>query len=223
LAQPLRRQPPDGQQIAFMGRTVNTNYRAYLISANATNLRELVPGAEAGYDPGWSPDGKSIIVTLSDPFYAGYSGQGHSGISIVDITSGKVSKLPSSDDYFSPRWSPDGKYIAVITRDSEKLVLFDNATRQWSDLTSPPTGPIGFPSWSHDSQYLYFDTTFTDDPGFSRIRISDRKLEKVLSLKGMHRFRAEFGPWSGLAPDDSPLLARDISSQEIYSLDWEAP
>ena len=32
---------------------------------------------------------------------------------------------------------------------------------------------------------------------------------------------ANFGPWGGLTPDDSPLVSRDISSQEIYALDWE--
>jgi hypothetical protein len=26
-----------------------------------------------------------------------------------------------------------------------------------------------------------------------------------------------------LAPDDSPILLRDIGSQEIYALDWDAP
>jgi hypothetical protein len=29
--------------------------------------------------------------------------------------------------------------------------------------------------------------------------------------------------WTGLAPDDSPLALRDIGTQEIYALDWEAP
>jgi len=29
--------------------------------------------------------------------------------------------------------------------------------------------------------------------------------------------------WSGLAPDDSPLVLRDTSVQEIYALEWEAP
>jgi hypothetical protein len=32
-----------------------------------------------------------------------------------------------------------------------------------------------------------------------------------------------FGNWTGLAPDDSPLALRDIGTQEIYALDWEAP
>jgi hypothetical protein len=29
--------------------------------------------------------------------------------------------------------------------------------------------------------------------------------------------------WTGLAPDDSPLLIRDASSHEIYAMDWQAP
>jgi hypothetical protein len=31
------------------------------------------------------------------------------------------------------------------------------------------------------------------------------------------------GPWLGLASDDSPLIARDISTFEIYALDMEWP
>jgi len=29
--------------------------------------------------------------------------------------------------------------------------------------------------------------------------------------------------WFGLAPDDSPLVARDIGSQEIYALEMQWP
>jgi hypothetical protein len=32
-----------------------------------------------------------------------------------------------------------------------------------------------------------------------------------------------FGPWYGLAPDDSPLILRDAATQEIYALDLELP
>jgi hypothetical protein len=28
---------------------------------------------------------------------------------------------------------------------------------------------IGYPSWSHDGQYLYFESTFTEDPAFFRV------------------------------------------------------
>ena len=29
--------------------------------------------------------------------------------------------------------------------------------------------------------------------------------------------------WTGLAADDSPLMLRDVGTQEIYALDWQAP
>ena len=52
-------------------------------------------------------------------------------------------------------------------------------------------------------------------------RISDRRLERLASLKGVRRFEGQFGSWTGLAPDDSLLLVRDASSREIYALDWQ--
>lgn len=212
----LPRWSPDGKRITFMGRPSNGSYHAYVIASNGGTPQPLVPGADGGADPGWSPDGESIVVTLGVT-----SDTTGSGISIVNLTTGKIKLLPDSENYFSPRWSPDGKYIAAITLDSTKMVLFDTVTEKWSDLAS--NGPIGFPSWSHDSQYLYYDTTLTGDPGLYRVQVSTQKVDKLRSLKDVRRPRGEFGPWVGLAPDDSPLLVRDISSQEIYALEWEAP
>jgi hypothetical protein len=31
----------------------------------------------------------------------------------------------------------------------------------------------------------------------------------------------DLGAWSGVGPDDSPLVLRDIGAQEIYALDVE--
>ena len=215
----LPRWSPDGKQIVFMGRTTNTNWRAYVIASDGGATYDLVPSSAFGFDPTWSPDGKSIVLTLNEAGepYVDPSGP---GIAIVDVQTQKVSLLPQAAQLFSPRWSPNGKYIAAITTDWQKLVIFDRATQQWADLVSMP---IGYPSWSHDGQYVYFDTTLTEDPALYRVRISDRKLERLVSLKGPQRFWGQFGPWMGLAPDDSPLIVRDTSSQEIYALDWQLP
>lgn len=217
----LPRWSPDGKQILFMGTDLKTDWLAYVASSNGTGLRQLMPGAPAGYDPSWSPDGKSIVLTLNgagepspQPLPEG------PGIAIYDLETRKVSPLPGATQSFSPRWSPDGRYISAVTNDSLKLMLFDRVSQQWQELVSLP---IGYPTWSHDGQYLYFDTTLTDDAAFFRVRVSDHKLERLFSLKGIRRYWGEFGQWTGLAPDDSPLLVRDISSQEIYALDWQAP
>ena len=115
----LPRWSPDGSQIVFMARTLNTDWRAYLVAANGQGLRELIPGATAGFDPSWSPDGKSIVLAMA----TWERRATRSAFSIWRRTRShrfRVRKICSR-----PRWSPDGRYIAAITTDSKSLMLFD--------------------------------------------------------------------------------------------------
>jgi hypothetical protein len=85
-------------------------------------------------------------------------------------------------------------------------------------------GVIGYMTWSRVSKSVGFDTSFpTTDPGFFRVGIPDGQIARILSLKKIRRFFPTSGEWSGMAPDGSPLLVRDISTQEIYALDWKLP
>ena len=43
------------------------------------------------------------------------------------------------------------------------------------------------------------------------------QLERSAATQG------SLGFWTGLTPDDSPLALRDISTFEIYALDWHLP
>jgi hypothetical protein len=98
--------------------------------------------------------------------------------------------------------------------------LFDFSARKWSELL---TMSIGRTSWSQNSKYIYFDTGLNEDPAFYRVRVADQKLERIASLKGLRRVIYAWIPWSGVTPDGAPLLLRDVSSQEVYALDFEAP
>jgi Tol biopolymer transport system component/DNA-binding winged helix-turn-helix (wHTH) protein len=202
---------PDGTRIAFMGQTTGHHWKLYLVSRDGGIVQPLLPGDKSEGDPTWSPDGRSLAFGMDDAIY------------VVELESQRVSKVSGSDGLFSPRWSPDGRHLAAMPLDSGKQVLFDFNTGHWMDLAEMGGG---YPHWSHDGRYLYFkrfgETALL--PGSVwKIRISDKKLEQVVDLQGLRLGFGLFGTWMGLAPDDSPILMRDLSSHEIYALDWEAP
>jgi Tol biopolymer transport system component len=143
------------------------------------------------------------------------------GVFVRDMKTNHVEKLPDSDNKFSPPWSPDGRYINVQSANSLEQFLFNLKSRKWEPLTSG--GQVGYPNWSHDGNYLYYDLQSGKESGFYRVRISDRKVERIVGLNDIRRSECGFGFWAGLAPDDSPLLLRDISAQEVYALDVQFP
>ena len=130
--------------------------------------------------------------------------------------------LPGSQGTFSPRWSPDGRFLAALSSDSQKLVLFDFKTQKWTDWLRGPHA-VGFPNWSRDSRYLYFDSIFGNDQSYRRLKVGETTPEQIVSLKSLRRYVNWIGYWSGLAPDGTPIFVRDTSTQEIYALDVQFP
>jgi Tol biopolymer transport system component len=208
----LPRWSPDGKQIAFFGHPPGEPWQIYVISAQG-GAPELLYRADTNLaDPVWSPDGKSMAFGENS-----LNNQG-SAIYVLDLKTRSATKLPGSDGLYSPRWSPNGRYIAAITLDSLKIMLFDLTTQKWTELAKIF---VAYPVWSRDSRYLYFDGILDNQEGYFRVPLSDGKPERLFSLKGFQAAGGAFGNWSGLAPDESALLVRDASIQELYALDWE--
>jgi eukaryotic-like serine/threonine-protein kinase len=210
----LPRWSPDGKQIAFFGHPPGEPFQLYLVPAQGGTPELLYQTSTNSADPNWSPDGKSLVFGENS-----LNNQG-SAVYVLDLKTRKVSKLPGSDGLYSPRWSPDGRYIAAIPLDSLKLMLFDLTTQKWSEIASIF---VAYPTWSRDARYVYFDGILENQEGYFRVRISDGKLERLFSLRGFQAAGGAFGNWSGLGPDETPLLVRDVSIQEIYAFDWETP
>jgi Tol biopolymer transport system component len=183
-----------------------------------TAPQQLTTEEHSYADPGWSPDGGSLVYDRFLSFKPDGSRVG--GIYLLDLKTRRVSMLPDSKGFFSPLWSPDGRYIAAQPLDAHNQVIYDFETRKWQDLTDLRPG---YPNWSRDGEYLYFDTFMGKDSAFYRLRIFDHKPERLVSLKDIQRVNVGLGPWTGLAPDDSLLTLRDIGTQEIYALDVDFP
>ena len=144
----------------------------------------------------------------------------NSTIQLLDLNSKQVSIIPGSQGLYSPRWSPDGRYLAALSSTGGKIVIFDFQKQTWSDWVSGP-GLYGYPTWSRDGKYLYFENALRD--GYYRIQLGQTRPELLLDLKDLHQFQSNCASWSGITPDGSPLFVRDLSTDEIYALDLELP
>jgi Tol biopolymer transport system component len=163
------------------------------------------------FDPTWSPDGTRIA-------FGSPATETTSTIRILDVKTHQISTLPDSKGLFSPRWSPDGRNLVAMSFNARSLALFDFATQKWEQIAKIS---MGFPNWSKNGDYVYF-LHEENQPSVMRVRIRDRKLERVADLKNF-RHTGYWVVWLGIAPDDSPLLLRDTGTQDIYVLDWQAP
>ena len=210
---------PDGSKIAFMAQQqIGKPWHIYVLSAEGGSPEPILPGDPGACDPNWSPDGKSILFSR---FPADEPADGSTlFLQTIDLQTHAISKIAGSQGLWSPRWSPDGRQILAYTASRDKALVFDSDSSSWSELASIG---IGWPSWSHDGQYIWFagSTSGAQQSGIFRIHVKDRKLEQVVSLKDF-RQAPGWGDWFGLTPADEPLLVRDAGAQDIYALDWNA-
>ena len=203
---------PDGRQIIYCAISADRKSKLFTVATDGGTPRELIPeDPQDKFDPTWSADGTRIAFAPppADP---------NNAIRVLDVNTHQISTLPGSKGLFSTRWSPDGRYLAAMSFASRSLRLFDFRSRKWEEIAKIT---MGFPTWSKNSDYVYF-LHGEDKPSVMRIRIRDRKIEQVADLKGVP-LTGYWSRWLGMAPDDSPLLLRDTGTQEIYSLDWQAP
>jgi len=203
---------PDGQQILFYAFSTGPERpKMYTVSAEGGTPREMVPENSAEeWDTTWSSDGSKIAFGSGPDDPA-------SAVRILDVKTNQISTLPDSKGLFSPRWSPDGRYIVAMPFESRSLMLFDFSTQKWDEIAKIT---CGFPNWSKNSDYVYV-LHEENDPAVMRVRLRDHKVERVADLKNF-RQAGFYNVWLSLAPDDSPLLLRDTGTQEIYALDWQA-
>jgi Tol biopolymer transport system component len=191
-------------------------WRIHLVSAEGGRPEAPLADQHNQMDATWSPDGSSLVFSYFPWLETASSGV--VAVYTLDLRTHKIAKLPGSDGFWGARWSPNGRYIAARIL-GPGLVLFDFTTQTWVQLVK---GAAGFLNWSKDGQYVYYMLRGSE-AAIWRVRVSDHGVEQVASLKDVRQTGWRAGVWTGLAPDDSPLVLRDIGTQEIYALDWHAP
>ncbi|MBL8210916.1 MAG: serine/threonine-protein kinase [Bryobacterales bacterium] len=208
---------PDGSLITFFGNKPGQPSRIYVVPATGGSLRQVShgeggPGGET--DASFSPDGQSLVygVQMSDQTVSGQK----FGLGIHNLASGRTTPLPGSEGLWSPRWSPDGRFIAALGFPNRIWVydLTSSTRRQLTDIGG------GFPSWSRDGQRLYFESGNTTT--WYRLTLASRRLEALSSLRGLDTPPFSVG-WVGLDANESLISTRDTSAVSIYAMDLEQP
>jgi Tol biopolymer transport system component len=203
---------PDGSRIAFLDVQFSRPWKIRLLTLPGGSPELLLPSGpgEAEGDPTWTPGGESIVFGKSDS-------NGNGAIYRLDLETRKVSPIPDSSGFFSPRVSRDGRYISALTDGQTKSMLFDAKTNHWSTLMEGEQ--VAYNEWSHDGKYVFMRENLGGAAELVRVRIKDQVVEHILSLKDFPQLADIFTAWIGLTPEDAPLLMRDRSVQEIYALD----
>jgi Tol biopolymer transport system component/DNA-binding winged helix-turn-helix (wHTH) protein len=202
---------PDGKKVAFQG-----DGKLYVVPFEGGIAEPISPPDMRDTQPSWSPDGRSIVFTR-------WTGEDDSSIGFLDMTTRQIQMLPNTDRFEGPRWSPDGKYIAAGSRNDRKLMLFDVSRRQWSGLADGTPYGWGI-RWSSDSKYVYYQRAYLgEEQPIFRVRISDRKVERVTSSREILRADVMSYIMTGLTPDNSPVASLLHTNSDVNALELDLP
>jgi Tol biopolymer transport system component len=214
----MPRWSPDGSQIAFMGQLPGKPWQLYIVSSQGGAVQQLIPGQPDQADPSWSPDGNSL--TFGGQAVAEKDAAGVNAIRLLDLRTRKVTVVPGSNGLWSPRWSPRGDRLLAMSNDGNQLFVYSFSTQAWAEVAK---ASIGYPSWSHNGDYIYFLNHLAGGDQIFRVSAASHKLEEVADLKNFHGAPFLVGYWMGLAPDDSPLMVRDAGTWDFYALRLTLP
>jgi Tol biopolymer transport system component/DNA-binding winged helix-turn-helix (wHTH) protein len=204
---------PDDRSLALMAIEPGMPWKIYLLDAEGGKPTPLVNEDRNEADPDWSADGKSLVFgRLPDRM----DSRQPKAIYLLEIKTLKVTEIPGSSSLFSPRLSPDGRYIAAMRLDQKALLLFDRKLEQWTTLT---THGVGDPTWSHDSRFLYFQDFLESGKPIYRIAVPAGRAESVAIIGNLRPIAATDFRLIGLAPGDRPMVSAHTSTVNLYKVD----
>jgi serine/threonine protein kinase/Tol biopolymer transport system component len=153
---------PDGQRFAYLREKHDSPFWDLLIAHNDGSpdraLLTGVPILSDSHIPAWSPDGKIILIPLTQP-----TADTFTGLLAVDVASGKRETLPPKDKdaplFLYPAWMPDSSGLLMTSLAlqtgllNRQLLFLSYPQGQIRELTAD-TNNYGSPSMAADGRSL---------------------------------------------------------------------
>jgi DNA-binding winged helix-turn-helix (wHTH) protein/Tol biopolymer transport system component len=209
---------PDQKRILFTGFLLDSQPRLYVVSADGGSPKSVLPSNNkwASVSGDWRTDGRQIVLDVQE-----MESNREPDIRILDLESGKLTKLLDSDGLIEPRWSADGRYIAALNPKEKQVLLYDCKQEKWSVLAE-----ANFPSalrWSPSGDALYFQDVDEVEESIFRVPMAKRETERVLGLGDILSSGAARGIFTGLSPDGSVYVTVDHGDVDVYSVEVKLP
>jgi dipeptidyl aminopeptidase/acylaminoacyl peptidase len=205
------------------------------ISTNAP--RDLTPGDfEAPPYPASpeffdiSPDGKTLAFTRG-PRRNLEAWSTDASLCLVSTSGGEIQNVTEANKGWdgSPRFSPDGKYLAYRSQEREgyeadkfRLALMDLATKKTTYLANDLDRSVEEILWSNDSRTIYF--TAEDEGLIALYSIAPSATAAPKRLARASHFAGLSQPRSGdffVAAQDSFLRAPEVARLNVSNWNWK--
>ena len=209
---------PDGRRLAVMARKPRGVWQIYVVDANGGKAEALLGEARNAADPGWSADGNYLVFGREPDLMGKESGS--RTLQIINLSTHEIEQVPNSEDLFSPRWSPDGRWIVALTLDQRTLMLYDVSRRRWQRLSATSAAD---PVWSVDSKSIYVHAFLADREPILRMEVPSGEMRTVADLGNFLNGEAANYFFGGVTPRGEPLVQPRVGTGNLYALDLTVP